>query len=137
MLGQTDEAEKLLKEAIEKDVVDAKLYLAKIYQDGGDYVSAQDLLEEYAESDQVTSDALGTLGDIELSSGNYENALNYYQAGLSLDSIGNMPQLMKGQVAALEKLYRFQEAKDVLTQYLEAYPNDEEASKELVFLQTR
>ena len=137
MLGQTDEAEKLLKEAIEKDVIDAKLYLAKIYQDASDYVSAQALLEEYAASDAVTSDALGTLGDIELSSGNYDNALNYYEAGLSLDSIGNMPQLMKGKVAALEKLYRFDEAKEVLTQYIESYPNDEEASKELVFLQTR
>ena len=137
MLGQTAEAEKLLKEAIEKDVIDAKLYLAKIYQDTGDYVSAQDLLEEYAESDQVTSDALGTLGDIELSSGNYDNALGYYDAGLSLDSIGNMPQLMKGKAAALEKLYRFDEAKEVITQYLESYPNDEEAAKELVFLQTR
>ena len=85
----------------------------------------------------MTSDALGTLGDIELTSGNYENALNYYQAALSLDSIGNMPQLMKGQVAALEKLYRYSEAKEVLTQYLETYSNDDAAAKELVFLQTR
>lgn len=137
MLGQTADAEKLLNEAIEKDVIDAKLYLAKIYQDGGDYVSAQELLKEYAKSDQVTSDALGTLGDIELSSGNFDNALDYYEAGLSLDSIGNMPQLMKGKAAALEKLYRFDEAKEVITQYLDAYPNDEEAAKELVFLQTR
>ena len=137
MLGQTAEAEKLLKEAMEKDIIDAKLYLAKIYQDASDYVSAQALLEEYAASDAVTSDALGTLGDIELSSGNFENALNYYEAGLSLDSIGNMPQLMKGKVAALEKLYRFDEAKEVLIQYLESYPSDEGASKELVFLQTR
>lgn len=137
LLGQTEDAEKLLKEAIEKDVVEAKLYLARIYQDGGDYVSAQDLLEDYASSEDVTSDALGTLGDIELSSGNFESALNYYEAGLKLESIGNMPQLMKGKVAALEKLYRFDEAKDVLAQYLESYPSDEEASKELVFLQTR
>ena len=137
VLGQTEDAQQLLQEAIKKDVIDAKLYLAKIYQDTGDYVSAQKLLEEYAESDQVTSDALGTLGDIELSNGNYENALNYYDAGLSLDSIGNMPQLMKGKSAALEKLNKFDEACEVLAQYLESYPNDEEAYKELVFLQTR
>ena len=53
------------------------------------------------------------------------------------DSIDNMPQLMKGKVAALEKLNRYSEAREVLTQYLEKYPNDEEASKELIFLQTR
>ena len=137
MLGQTSEATKYLQAAIDKDVDDAKLYLAKIYQDQGDYTSAQELLEEYASSDDVTGEALAALGDIEMTNGNYENALGYYQAGLSLESIDNMPELMKGQVAALEYLYRFSEAKEVLTQYLESYPNDEEAQKELVFLQTR
>ncbi|QFJ53739.1 tetratricopeptide repeat protein [Pseudobutyrivibrio xylanivorans] len=137
ILGQSDEAEKLLKEANEKGVIDAKLYLAKIYQDNSDYVSAQALLEEYAASEEVTSEALGTLGDIELTYGNYENALNYYEAGLSLDSIDNMSQLMKGKVAALEKLNRYSEAKEVLAQYIEKYPNDEEAQKEQIFLQSR
>ncbi|MCR5581804.1 MAG: tetratricopeptide repeat protein [Pseudobutyrivibrio sp.] len=137
MLGQNQDAETNLKAAIDKDITDAKLYLAKLYQDQGDYTTAQTLLEEYAASDEVTSEALAALGDIEMTNGNYENALGYYQAGLSHDSIDNMSQLMKGEVAALEKLYRFSEAKDILTQYLEDYPNDEEAAKELVFLQTR
>lgn len=137
ILGQNSEAEKLLKEAIDKDVIEAKLYLAKIYQDAEDYPAAQALLEEYAASDEVTSEALGTLGDIELTNGNFENALGYYEAGLGHDSIDNLPQLMKGKVAALEKLNRFDEAAEALTQYLDKYPNDEEASKELVFLQTR
>ena len=137
MLGETSDAETYLKEAVEDDIVEARLYLAKLYQDQGDYTSAQTLLEEYASSEDVTSDALATLGDIEVSNGNYEKALNYFEAGLKLDSIDNMPALMKGKVAALEGLNRFSEAKEVLTQYLESYPNDEEAQKELVFLQTR
>ena len=137
LLGQNAEAEKLLKEAVNKDIVEAKLYLAKIYQDAGNYEQAQPLLEEYAASDDVTSEALGTLGDIALSSGDYEGSLNYYEAGLKLDSIDNLPQLMKGKASALEKLYRFSEAKDVLTQYIEKYPNDEDVAKELIFLQTR
>ncbi len=137
LLGQTSEATSNLQAAVDKDIIEAKLYLAKIYQDAGEYDKAQALLTEYAESDEVTSDALATLGDIELAGGNYENALGYYQAGLTLDSIDNMPALMKGQVAALEKLDRYSEAKDVLTQYLEIYPDDEEAEKELIFLQTR
>jgi len=137
MLGQTTEAQEYLQAAVDKDIIEAKLYLAKLYQDAGDYDSAQTLLEEYAASDEVTSSALAALGDIEMTNGNYENALGYYQAGLSLDSIDNMSELMKGQVAALEKLERYSEAKDVLTQYLESYPNDEAASKELIFLETR
>ncbi len=137
ILGKTSDAEKLLKEAIDKDIVEARLYLAKLYQDQGDYKKAGELLDEYAKSEEVTSTALGTLGDIEMTNGNYENALGYYQAGLKLDSIDNMPELMKGQVAAFEKLYRFSEARDALIQYLEKYPNDETAKKELIFLETR
>lgn len=137
MLGQNADAEKLLKEAVDNDVIEAKLYLAKLYQDAGDSDSAQKLLEDYAASDEVTSEALGTLGDIELSNGNYENALEYYNAGLTLDSIDNMPQLLKGQVAALESLNRYDEAKKILAQYLDKYPNDEEAKKEQIFLQSR
>lgn len=137
MLGQTSEARENLQTAVDKDISEARLYLAKLYQDEGDFDTALSLLEEYAASDDVTSDALAALGDIELTNGNYESALNYYQAGLSLDSIDNMPDLMKGQVAALEKLERYSEARDILTQYLEDYPNDEAAEKELIFLETR
>ncbi len=137
ILGDTTQAQQLLQEAVDDDIVEARLYLAKLFQDQGDYVSAQTLLEEYASSDDVTSEALAVLGDIEISSGNYENALNYYDAGLSLESIDNLPDLMKGKVAALEGLNRFSEACDALTQYLESYPNDEDAQKELIFLQTR
>ncbi len=137
MLGQTSDAQTYLQEAIDKDVVEAKLYLAKIYQDAGDYTTAQSLLEDYASSEEVTSDALGTLGDLELAEGNYENALGYYEAGLILDSIDNLPQLMKGKVAALEKLNRYDEALETITQYLDYYPSDEEAQKEQIFLQTR
>ncbi len=137
MLGQYDDAEELLTAAVDKNVVEAKLYLAKLYQDQGDSDAAKELLEDYANSDEVTSDALATLGDIEMASGEYEKALNYYEAGLKLDSIDNKPDLLKGEAVALEYLGRFDEAKEVLTQYLEEYPNDEEASKELIFLQTR
>ena len=137
MLGQPDEARTNLQAAVDKDIMEAKLYLAKLYQDEGDYTTAQSLLEEYATSENVTSGALAALGDIEMENGNYENALNYYQAGLTLESIDNMPELLKGQVAALEKLDRYSEARDVLTQYLEKYPGDEAAEKELIFLQTR
>ncbi len=72
-----------------------------------------------------------------MTSSKYESALEYYEAGLKLDSIDNMPVLMKGQVAALERLDRYDEAKEVLTQYLESYPNDETAAKELIFLESR
>ena len=51
--------------------------------------------------------------------------------------VNNQSQLLKGHVVALENLHRFEEAKELLTQYLEDYPDDADAQKELIFLQTR
>ncbi len=137
LLGQTGDAEEYLKKAVDKDVIEANLYLAKLYQDQGDYESAESLLKKYASSDKVSSDALATLGDIEMTSGEYESALGYYEAGLDLEKIDNKAELIKGKVAALEHLGRFDEACELLTQYVDTYPGDEEAAKELIFLQTR
>lgn len=137
MLNEYDKAEELLKKAVEKDVIEAKLYLAKLYQAQDDWAAAQAILEEYATSDKVNSEAFGTLGDIEMANENYESALSYYQAGLSCENIDNYIQLYKGQIAALENLYRFSEAREVLSQYLELYPGDEAAQNEAIFLQTR
>ena len=137
MLGDTENAVSLLETAIDKDVTEAKLYLAKLYQDQGDSAMAQSLLSDYATSDEVTSTALGTLGDIEMSNGDYASALSYYNAGLNLEEIDNYSQLYKGATAALEYLGEFDEAEVFLTQYLELYPTDEQAQNELIFLKTR
>ncbi len=137
LLGDYDSATEYLQNAIDKNIPEASLYMAKIYQAQGDNATAQSLLEQYASSDDVTSEALATLGDIELAAGNYENALSYYETGEGLEVVTNESQLLKGHVVALENLGRFDEAKEVLTQYLEAYPDDADAQKELIFLQTR
>ncbi len=135
--GDYDSATEYLQQAMDKNIAEASLYMAKIYQAQGDNATAQSLLEQYASSDDVTSEALATLGDIELAAGNYENALSYYETGESLDVVNNQSQLLKGHVVALENLHRFEEAKELLTQYLEDYPDDADAQKELIFLQTR
>lgn len=137
LVGQWSKAEEFLTEAVKKDVVEAKLYLAKLYQDEGLTEQAQALLDDYATSEEVNSVAMATLGDIESSRGNYEGALSYYQTGLNLDEIDNYPELYKGQVVALENLNRFGEAREVMARYLELYPDDEAAQREMLFLSTR
>ena len=68
--GDYDSATEYLQQAMDKNIAEASLYMAKIYQAQGDNATAQSLLEQYASSDDVTSEALATLGDIELAAGN-------------------------------------------------------------------
>ena len=137
MCDNFDKAEPLLKKAEKKNILDAKLYLAKVYQARGQKDEAQALLKEYAAADQVNSDALGTLGDIEMVNGNYEEALSYYQTGLSLEKITNYVQLYKGEIVAYEKLNKFEEASKEINKYLKMYPGDEAAQREKIFLESR
>lgn len=136
-MGMYEQSMAELNESVKKGCEKAKVYLAKIYEYNGDSATATELLTEYASSDEVTSEALGTLGDLEMASGNYSTALSYYQAGQRLDQVDNMQQLLKGEIAALESMLRFDEAETKMEEYLALYPADTEASRELLFLSTR
>lgn len=135
--GQPDKALEYLSKASKKNVDEANLYLAKIYQDQGEWDKAQKLLASYASGEDVTSEALGTLGDIEMANSNYEGALSYYQTGLNHKQVTNYNQLYKGACVALEGLKRYDEARAMLLQYIKLYPNDEAAQRELIFLESQ
>ncbi len=138
MLAQYDQANTQLSAAVQKGSVEAKVYLAKVYRHYGDEANASMLLMEYVRSDSVTADALAELGDIEMNSGNYEEALSYYNAGLEMEASEHVKaQLLRGRVATLEHLLRWNEAKSAIREYLAFVPDDEEARREQKFIESR
>ena len=138
MLAQYDQANTQLSAAVQKGSVEAKVYLAKVYRHYGDEASASMLLMEYVRSDSVTADALAELGDIELNAGNFDEALSYYNAGLDMEASEHVrTQLLRGRVACLEHLLRWNEAKSAIREYLAEAPDDEEARREQKFIESR
>lgn len=102
-------------------------------------------LDENAENQQVYQSVLeelsgtGQLSEAlaKMDSGDYQGAYD------QLDLLADLNTGMVGQVAwfnravCMENLQQFSEAEESFSQYLEVYPDDEAAQKELDFLRTR
>lgn len=130
-------AEVELKNAISKGAKEAKVYLAKVYEATGDQAQAKQILTEYVNDGGADVEALCSLGDMALAAGKYKEALDYYQSGIVVDDNSEKMGLYRGEIAALEFLGQFKEAKLKMSEYLKKYPSDAEAAREMIFLQTR
>lgn len=137
LLDQNDQAEPYLQKAADRGSDEAAVYLCQIYQASGRIEEASALLQKFVSSENADPEVIGEIGDMTYASGDYQAALLYYRTGLSLESIGNVQQLIRGEIACYEQLDMWDEAKETLAQYVAQYPNDEEAVKEYTFLQTR
>lgn len=69
----------------------------------------------------------------------WEDALAYYQLGIQMEDVETLAlKEMRFQIIGiLEKLGDWDAAKQSVTEYLRDYPDDEQAKKEAVFLETR
>lgn len=137
MLGETDEAISLLEEAIKGKEEEAYYHLAEIQEALGNEKEAQDNITAYIESDDVDSYNLFHVANDQLGKGNYEMAIQCLTQALELDSVPNKQMIMKTLVIAYEHNRDFEAAKMLMKEYVESYPDDEEAFREYTFLETR
>lgn len=142
LMGDYDKAKEHLAKAVEmeqKGGADdkAELYLAQTCEKQGDEAEAAKYYNAYAASHADDSVVLEEMGNMAMEKGDYINALGYFQKGLQTNRPANKQMLMRGEIAALEYLCKFEEAKDKMAQYVLDYPQDEEAARENLFLKTR
>jgi tetratricopeptide (TPR) repeat protein len=136
-LGEADQAAALLEQAVEKGTSQANLYLAQAYKTLGRNEEANTLLQDYAKAEDPDSELLAMLGDMEMEEGDYASALEFYRQGLEKDSLTNEQELRRGEISALEYAGNFAEAEEKMQEYLQLYPEDAQALREQVFLQSR
>ena len=137
LLGDYDEAVTYLEKALEGEQELAPYYLGQAYEALGDEEKAQGYIAQYLDSGVATSYDLYELGTTEMSEGDYEQALTYYLAGLSMESVPNKQNLMKSAIVAYEYSGDFDGAGKLMEEYISLYPSDEAAQKESTFLETR
>lgn len=135
--GEYENARKELDKAINKDDKKALLYMAQVYDAQGNSKQAKALYESYTAQSDSDSGTLNTLGEIQLGEGNYQQALEFFQQALSAEQVANEQQIRRNEIIAYEQLKDFVSAKEKMTSYLEEYPDDKQAQREFVFLQTR
>ena len=142
LMGDYENAKEQLLQAVaieQKEGEDdkAELYLAQTAEQLGDEQTAAQYYKAYAENHADDSIVLEELGNMAMEKEDYADACAYYQKGLQTSNPSNEQLLRRGEIAALEQLYEFEQAKEKMAQYLLDYPEDELAAREYLFLKTR
>jgi len=136
-LGEYQKAYLALEEAKDKGGADSYLYLGRAYEATGDYNYATNVYNSYLSKYDGDAEIYNQLGLCELAKGEYQNALDAFQAGMQLENNPVMQSLAFNEVVAYEYLGQYEQAYALLTNYMKNYPDDEQARRELEFLSTR
>ena len=137
LLGEQQAAISLLEEAIKGKETTAYYYLAEIYSLMGDVENAENTMKTFIESGSADSYSLFKIANDQIEKGNFVMAIECLNLALNLEQVPNKQILMKTLVIAYEHNLNFEKALEVMTDYVEQYPEDEEAKRELTFLETR
>lgn len=132
-----DNARKELDQAIKGGDTKALLYLAQVYDAQDDNKKAQSLYESYLEQNDTDTDTLIALGEMQMEAGKYQRALELFQRALQANNKENDKSLRRNEIVCYENLLDFANAKQKMASYVKDYPEDEEAQRDYLFLQTR
>lgn len=140
--GSYSEAAQKFQQAIEEEdnLADSYRGLGLALWEQEDYEGARDaLLSALDQGSQESGTIYSLLGNCELKLENPEQAVEYFEKGLRIE--GNSTELIRemkhNEIIAYEQMGDLEQAKALLTEYIEAYPEDEAAVKEAEFLETR
>ena len=131
-------AKKELTEAVNKKSTEGILLLGMVYKAQGDTANARAMYQQYIETEGSSSaKGYNGLALCDIDEGNYDNALTDITNGLADASTEEMQDLLYNEVVVYEKKLDFATALSKIQEYLKMFPDDENASKELIFLQSR
>ena len=137
LLGEQETAISLLEEAIKAKEKDAYYYLAEVYSLMGQIEKAEATMLSYIESGAADSYSLFNIANSQIEKGNFDMAIECLNLALNLENVPNKQILLKTLVIAHEHNLEFDKALEIMKEYVEKYPDDEEAKRELTFLETR
>lgn len=137
LLGDYEEAIRLLTAAAEGNEAEAYDYLVEVYLATEDMMAALNSMNAYISSGVADSYKLYQIAEAQLTRGNYDMTISCLEAALKLETVPNKQIVMKTLAIAYEKNNNYIAARDVLTDYVKLYPEDDEALRELTFLETR
>lgn len=137
LLGKNEEALTLLKAAAEGKELESYYCLAEVYLAMDDTENATNNMNAYITCGIADTYKLYSIAEAQLSKNNIDMAITCLEAALKLEEVPNKQIIMKTLVIAFEQKNDFVAARDVLTDYVSLYPEDEEAARELTFLETR
>ncbi len=137
-MGDYTQAASLLESARNADgTVTSSLFLGRTYEAMGEYNYAANVYESYIGTNGANAELYDQLGLCRLRLGEYEAALEAFKAGMEADDGTFAKSLEYNMAVAYEYVADFETAYQLFSAYVAKYPDDAEAAKELLFLESR
>ncbi len=137
-MGEYTQAAALLESARNSDgSITSSLFLGRAYEAMNEYNYAANVYESYMGSKGASSELYDQLGLCRLKMGEYEAALEAFKAGMECDDGTFAKSLEYNLACAYEYNADFETAYEMMQSYVAKYPDDEDAARELLFLETR
>lgn len=136
-MGNYAQAENIFAIAFDEGNIEAAYFLADVYEAQSLPDKAEklykDLLARYPEDYRVYNQ----YGVYLIKKNDYVSALGYIEKGLTLAKSDESKELLYNQAVCYEFMYEYKKAYELFSVYLEKYPTDDQARKELEFLSSR
>ena len=131
-------AQKELTEAVNQKSTEGMLLLGMVYRAQGDTSNARSMYQQYVSADgSDPAKGYNGLSLCDMDDGSYASALENISKGLEDASTEEMQDLLFNEIVVYEKKLDFSTALSKMQEYIKMFPDDENAAKELTFLQSR
>ena len=136
-MGDYENARNCLESTKGNKNAETVLLLGQTYEKLGDYNYAASVYSNYLTENPNHVIIFNRLGMCKLQAGDAKSALSYFEQALALED-SSMTQILKfNQIVAYEYLGEFDQANVLMKNYLQIYPDDQEAIREYEFLKSR
>ncbi len=136
-MGDYENARNYLESAKGNKNAETVLLLGQTYEKLGDFNYAASIYSNYLTANPDNVIIFNRLGMCKLQAGDAKSALDYFEQALALED-PSMTQVLKfNQIAAYEYLGEFDQASVLMKNYLQIYPDDQDALREYEFLKSR
>ncbi|MDO4475484.1 MAG: tetratricopeptide repeat protein [Lachnospiraceae bacterium] len=136
-LEKYEDAAAVLQEPMEKRYLPALTLLGEVYLAQNDVARAQSIYQNVRDEQGNSPQVLGGLALCAIKSGDYDGALSLIEQGLALEEETGKQALRFNEIVAYEGKLDFSTALVKAEAYVQLYPSDEQAQKELAFLRSR
>lgn len=126
-----------LNQAIEGGNTEAMALLGMVYMEQKDTASARTMFQQYVSQAENAAKGYNGLALCDIDDGDYDSALSNIASGISAADDEDMQSLLFNEMVVYEKKLDFTTALQKAEEYLNMYPDDKTAKKELAFLKTR
>lgn len=126
-----------LIEASNQGNTQALLLLGMVYMAQKDIPNARAMYMDYVTREEKAARGYNGLALCDIEEGNFDSALSNIATGVLIANTEEMQSLLFNEIVVYEKKLDFSTAMQKAKEYLEMFPEDRNAKRELAFLKTR